>query len=53
MKKQGKPGVLYVHVDQGLLTWLDERAEEERKKSPGRRITRSDIVRELLLAAAK
>ena len=55
-KKSTKRGkrldkVLYVRVQRALLVALDKRLKEERRRNPGRIISRADLARELLLGA--
>ena len=43
-----KQAVLYVRIPLDLMELLDARVDEESLASPGRRVTRADVVRELL-----
>jgi len=44
--------VLYVRADEQLLDLLDRLVEQERRKHPGRSVSRADVTRELLYKAA-
>jgi|TARA_A100001011_G_scaffold145453_1_gene153599 hypothetical protein len=42
--------VLYVRVDAALLKGLDRLAAAEKKRTPSRKVTRSDVARDILYA---
>lgn len=47
-KKQAMEGTVFIRVSTELLKILDQRVEKERKARPGARLSRSDVVREIL-----
>lgn len=48
----GLSEVLYLRVAPDLTALLDQVAEREREAHPGRSVSRADVARELLYAAA-
>lgn len=53
MGKPAKPRewILFIRVPEDIAAVLDRRAEHERKNHPGRRMSRTDVAREILWAA--
>jgi metal-responsive CopG/Arc/MetJ family transcriptional regulator len=45
--------ILFVRVPQDLMSGLDDLLDQERKEHPGREVSRSDIVREILYRAVR
>lgn len=50
MRRRRPPRSFVVRDQDGLIEALDRRVEQERAATPGRRITREGVVRELLLS---
>ena len=42
---------LFIRVDQRLLNAIDALVKKNRKRQPGRSVSRSDVVREILYSA--